>query len=213
MVFGQGHENCVRTLLLTGADKDGRRGLDGATPLHQVPYRDACPPPPFPPEQVETGCGGAPACVRVYVSVRGWVCFVYHRFPWRDLLLPAFASSCDLCVYVCCVSVCTCDVRVRMHECVPVVQSPVLSLEGSISCPSRVRSDARPLSCVCMSACLGVRVLGGRQAAFFGQMGAVRELLDSTANPNMQDAEGCTPVFLAAQEGHEEVCMHVLYVP
>ena len=37
-------------------------------------------------------------------------------------------------------------------------------------------------------------------------MGAVRELLDSTANPNMQDAEGCTPVFLAAQEGHEEVC-------
>lgn len=43
------------------------------------------------------------------------------------------------------------------------------------------------------------------QAAFFGQMGAVRELLQAIANPNAQDAEGCTPVFLAAQEGHEEV--------
>ena len=35
-VLSQGHEACVRTLLLTGADKNGRRGLDGATPLHQV---------------------------------------------------------------------------------------------------------------------------------------------------------------------------------
>lgn len=26
----------MRTLLLTGADRDARRGLDGATPLHQV---------------------------------------------------------------------------------------------------------------------------------------------------------------------------------
>ena len=43
------------------------------------------------------------------------------------------------------------------------------------------------------------------QAAFFGQMGAVRELLEAVADPNAQDAEGCTPVFLAAQEGHEEV--------
>ena len=32
----QGHEGCVRTLLLTGADRDARRGLDAATPLHQV---------------------------------------------------------------------------------------------------------------------------------------------------------------------------------
>lgn len=36
-------------------------------------------------------------------------------------------------------------------------------------------------------------------------MGAVRELLEAVADPNAQDAEGCTPVFLAAQEGHEEV--------
>ncbi|CAN0062930.1 unnamed protein product, partial [Hapterophycus canaliculatus] len=79
----QGHESCVRTLLLTGADRDAKRGLDGATPLHQ-------------------------------------------------------------------------------------------------------------------------------QAAFFGQMGAVRELLESLANPNAQDAEGCTPVFLAAQEGHEEVVVDLL---
>lgn len=43
------------------------------------------------------------------------------------------------------------------------------------------------------------------QAAFFGQMGAVRELLEAVADPNAQDAEGCTPIFLAAQEGHEEV--------
>lgn len=32
----QGHAACVRTLLLTGANRDARRGLDAATPLHQV---------------------------------------------------------------------------------------------------------------------------------------------------------------------------------
>lgn len=32
----QGHEGCVRSLLLTGADRDAKRNLDGATPLHQV---------------------------------------------------------------------------------------------------------------------------------------------------------------------------------
>ena len=41
-------------------------------------------------------------------------------------------------------------------------------------------------------------------------MGAVRELLEAMANPNAQDAEGCTPVFLAAQEGHEEVGLFVM---
>lgn len=53
------------------------------------------------------------------------------------------------------------------------------------------------------------------QAAFFGQMGAVRELLESIANPNAQDAEGCTPVFLASQEGHEEVsyCRKLRKIP
>ena len=66
--------------------------------------------------------------------------------------------------------------------------------------PPKVYNNTSLHVCVC------ARFHGGGQAAFFGQMGAVRELLDSTANPNMQDAEGCTPVFLAAQEGHEEVC-------
>lgn len=42
------------------------------------------------------------------------------------------------------------------------------------------------------------------QASFFGQTGAVRALLHGVANPNAQDTEGCTPIFLAAQEGHEE---------
>ena len=36
VLLWQGHEGCVRTLLLTGADRDARRGLDAATPLHQV---------------------------------------------------------------------------------------------------------------------------------------------------------------------------------
>lgn len=34
----QGHEGCVRTLLLTGANRDAKRGLDDATPLHQVRF-------------------------------------------------------------------------------------------------------------------------------------------------------------------------------
>lgn len=37
---------------------------------------------------------------------------------------------------------------------------------------------------------------GVKQAAFFGQIGAVKELLEAVANPNAQDAEGCTPIFL-----------------